>query len=86
MQCERCERCSKYWIEGFNQCDCPTAPALTYEQALARIAELEVRIAKLIEAGDAMYTHGDFTRSYFSVASDWSKLTTSLPQPPERSV
>lgn len=42
----QCERCTRYWIEGFNRCDCPTAPPLTYDKALARIAELEQMVRK----------------------------------------
>lgn len=41
------------------------------------IERLQKREEKLIEVGDAMYTHGDFTRSAFNVDSEWSNLTTT---------
>lgn len=41
----------------------------------ANVQNLRERVKKLIEAGDAMYTHGDFTRSTFNVDSNWSRIT-----------
>jgi len=52
--------------------DCETC----LHEALAEIERLKKREAKLIEAGDAMYTHGDFTRSAFNVDSEWPRVSS----------
>lgn len=45
-------------------------------EAEREITALKKREAELVEAGDAMYTWGDFTRATFNVDSNWAKLTS----------
>lgn len=57
-----------------------TADLTSCEACLAEaereIARLKKREAELVEAGDAMYTWGDFTRATFNVDSNWAKLNS----------